>query len=129
MAALGRKPLAASAEPISTEPANVAWKAVRRRIHALIEECNCVAGEPIWEVVEEAEVPERLKVRDRSNRSSFVELSLNAVKGIVCDFRSSPRHDRWTFQIVDGGAGLRRPNGTHSIEDAVNIILDSLVCA
>ncbi len=102
------------------------WAAVRQRIRCVVQECNCEAGERLWCVEEEVN---RLRVWGKTRHSSSVDMSMDAVKGLlICQF-SLPRGERWEFQVMGDGATLRRSAETYNVEQAVNLVLDGLVTA
>lgn len=118
----------AGASEISNDVIRAVWDSVGATIHAVVRECNSVAGEEIWGLADEIAAA-RLTVSCRLSRSSALELSLHADDAALhCTFRTPRRHECWVFHILPDGANLRRATRTYGITDAVNTILDGLVC-
>jgi len=127
MAAAGISKALAGTSEISSEVIRAVWDAIGQTMDAVVRECNSIAGEPLWSLAEQGG---RLTVLSLLNRSSALELWLQAEEGALrCNFSTPCRHECWVFHILRDGAGLRRAARTYNVPDAVNAILDALVCA
>ncbi len=109
------------------EPGHSVWDELRRRVATVVRECNCEAGEAIWGFAEDAG---RLRVFDRTENRISLELTLDAARTrLWCDLGTLRRKERWVFHISQDGARLRRAAETYSVHEAVDLMLDRLVCA
>ncbi len=127
MAAAGSKAVLAGSEAGPAESVRVAWDALRQRIHTVVQECNCIAGEAIWGVIDEGPEAGRLRVHNENDSSCFVELTVDLPGALLrCEFGWSQEGDPWTFQFLEDGC-IRRSTAVYNIDGAVNAILDGLV--
>jgi len=108
-------------------PVRAGWEALRRRVHAVVQECNWEAGEAMWMVAEESG-GNRLRIWDQTRECSCVELWLDGERrALCCRFGLPPHRGDWDFQVMPDGATLRRAATTLCIAEAVDAILDHLV--
>jgi hypothetical protein len=129
MSAAAGKALAGIPETISAESVRQLWEVFRRRICAVVRECNCEAGEAMWGMVEESGEMVRLRVWDQTNISSHVELILDFEHALLtCDFGKPPQADRWVF-CFQPDSTLRGSGADYQMDDAVRVILDRLISA
>ncbi len=101
------------------------WEALKLRIRAVVEECNCEAGEPMWAITEEGGA---LRIRDRSSASSCVEVTLDGERRVLsCRFGPASRRTDWAFEIMPDGTTFRHGDTPFCIAKAADAILDRLV--
>ncbi len=97
------------------------WEAFRERVCMVVQECNSVAGETMWRLMEE---PSRLCI---TGESRSLELSLDPQKrAVYCEF--GPAGERWTVHLRADGATFRRGATVYNVSEAVDAILDHLIC-
>ena len=106
------------------------WPEFRRRILSAVQECNCIAGEKIWNVAEpQSDKGKMLEISGEDSTSPRVELALD-VRGsrLSCAFSSARRTQRWRFKLLPDCV-LRKQGKTYRMADAVEAVLDHLVPA
>lgn len=102
------------------------WNRFRRDAEQRVEECNIIAGEPLWKAVASAEPNLRLTIQSASRSADRIDCAFDPDAAVLTcipgpDLRGRTRHFRWT------GETLRRGGSEFTHAELLALILDELI--
>jgi hypothetical protein len=117
-------------QPVILQPRAVRvafWDRFHRELELRVQECNAIAGEPLWVITGTAGPLRRVTVESAASPCDRIECSFDVDRGIlVCAPGPGVRARRLRFRWNDGK--LLLDGREYDLQDALRLVLDELVC-